>query len=185
MYRLFIGIPVPDDLKTMLTGMRVNIPGARWIREDQMHITLKFIGEVDGAVFSDIRDGLKEVGFRAFTLRFMGAGFFPQGKRKKGRGIRVLWTGVDTSVEIGKLRNVIEKRLSDCGILREQRKFFPHLTLARLKNPPEQAVAGFMKTFSGFVSDPFSVDRFVLYSSLLRPDGPVYTEEMVYPLGGD
>jgi len=185
MFRLFVGIPVPDNLKTVLSGMRTNIPGARWMREDQMHITLKFIGEVDGAVFSDIRNGLKEVGFRTFTLRFRGAGYFPPGRRKKGRGIRVLWTGVDTSVEIGKLRNLIEKRMSDCGILREQRKFFPHVTLARLKNPPEQSVAGFMNTFGDFVSEPFPVDRFVLYSSLLRSGGSVYTEEMVYPLEGD
>ncbi len=185
MYRLFIGIPVPDNLKTVLSGMRTNIPGARWIREDQMHITLKFIGEVDGAVFSDIREGLRDIGFRAFTLRFKGVGYFPRGKRKKGRGIRVLWTGVDTSGEIVKLRNVIEKRMYDCGILREQRKFFPHLTLARLKDPPEQAVAGFMNTFGDFVSEPFPVNRFVLYSSLLRPGGPVYTEEMVCPLSVD
>ncbi len=182
MYRLFIALPVPEEIKDSILGLRTNIPGARWMEKEQLHITLKFIGEVDGGSFRQIKDLLAGIGYKSFTLRFSGVGVFPPGGRGGRSSPRVLWTGVENMEKLAGLRNRIERKLKTAGIPEEKRKFSPHLTLARLKNPSESALSRFLSINHSFRTNTFTAERFFLYSSILKPSGAVYTVEADYPL---
>jgi RNA 2',3'-cyclic 3'-phosphodiesterase len=179
MIRLFIAIDIPDSLCAMLHGMGRGIPGARPVSEDQIHLTLRFIGEVDGGMFRDLKEALAEVRATPFSLAVQGVGHFPP------RGApRVLWAGLSRSEELVLLRNRIERKLVACGLPAEQRKFAPHITLARLKDSPLRRVGEFLVGNSLFQSEEFPVESFVLYSSRLIKSSAVHTVEQQYFLAG-
>ena len=182
MYRLFVAVPVPDHIKNSLLQLKINISGAKWIEKEQLHITLKFIGEVDGQLFCDIRKKLSEIRMDHFSLRFKGVDHFPPGNSRRGSPPKVLWAGVEDKVLLVKLKAGIEIALSECGIKRESRKFKSHITLARLKNPHLQSVINFLSANSTFRSGSFRVGEFRLYSSKLLPGGAVHNIEAIYPL---
>ena len=171
MYRLFVAVPLPEGVKERILELRSNIPGARWMGSEQLHVTLKFIGAVEGHSAETIRECLSCVTFSPFPLQFKGVGFFPSG---------VLWTGIAHPEEIAALRRRIENTLFDAGIPRERRKFSPHVTVARLKNSPLGSVKRFLKNHDSFRTESFIVDRFILFSSILKPSGAVYTVEAEY-----
>ena len=179
MIRLFIGIPIASHVRQILSSLGASIPGARAVPEDQIHLTLRFIGEVDALTFGDIKDSLEGLEAPSLTLRISGTGHFPP----RGQP-RVVWAGVDPAGDVIILRNRVNNRLSLCGIKPEQRKFHPHVTLARLKNSPPQRVAGFLAANAQLQSPPFSVDKVHLYSSTLHPKGALHRVEAVYPLAG-
>lgn len=180
MPRLFIAIDIPDSLRAMLHGMGRGIPGARPVSEDQIHLTLRFIGEVEGGMFRDFKEALAEVRAPPFSLAVQGVGHFPP------RGApRVLWAGLSRSKELVLLRNRIERKLVACGLPPEQRKFAPHITIARLKDSPPRRVGDFLAGNSLFQSEEFSVESFVLYSSRLIKSGAVHTVEQQYFLAGE
>ncbi len=180
MIRLFVAIDLPDPVRQRLAAMSCGLPGARWVREEQLHLTLRFIGEVDGAVFRDIRAALDTVACRPFTLQLDGVGFFPP----RGRP-RVVWSGVAANSKLVHLRNRIESTLVGCGLAPERRRFSPHITLARLNNTPPSRVGRFLEEHNLFLSEPFMVREFVLYSSVLGQKGAKHYPEERYPLSGD
>lgn len=177
MYRLFVAAPIPDNIKEKLLDLHLNIPGAKWTSGDQLHITLKFIGEVDGDLFKDIRSSLLEIKAHKFLLGIKGVGHFPPGSSPK-----VLWAGLNDKVPLIKLKNEIENTLEECNIKRESRKFSPHITLARLKNTHINRVKEFLSVYSTLRMEDFNVDEFRLYSSKLYSRGAVHNIEAVYPL---
>ncbi|MCK5153077.1 MAG: RNA 2',3'-cyclic phosphodiesterase [Spirochaetales bacterium] len=177
MYRLFIAVPIPSQIKRNLLQLRSNIPGAKWTLDDQFHITLKFIGEVDGQVFSDIRNKLSEIIMDKFLLQIKGVGYFASGKLPKS-----LWAGLEESQQLIRLKNKLERSLYLCGINREGRKFRPHVTLARLKNIQINSVSNFLFSNDNFTTENFIIDEFRLYSSKLYPHGAVHNIEAVYSL---
>ena len=180
MYRLFIAVPVPEPVKSRLMKLKLNIPGAKWTPSDQIHITLKFIGEIDGLTFSDIRQKLSEIKMQSFSIILKGVGYFPPGSFSKRSGPRVLWSGLEDKENITKLRNKIENNLNKMGIGREGRKFHPHVTLARLKNTNVQKISEFISVYSEFLTEPFLIEEFRLYSSRLLSQGAVHKIEAVY-----
>ncbi|MEW6271776.1 MAG: RNA 2',3'-cyclic phosphodiesterase [Thermodesulfobacteriota bacterium] len=180
MYRLFVSVELPDELKQSLARMCCDVPGARWLEPDEMHLTVRFIGEVDGVVFRDVMDALGDVELAPFELALRGVGHFPP----RGEP-RVLWAGLERSVELKALHDKIESALVRAGIEPERRKFSPHVTLARLKGTPERAVGSFIAMNGLYRSDPFRVDEFHLYSSRLSAKRAVHRSEAVYPLDGD
>ena len=182
MYRLFIAIPIPERIKKSILSLRANIPGARWMDDDQLHVTLKFIGEVEGHVADSVKNTLRGVRYNPFEMQFQGMGVFPAGGRGYRSSPRVLWTGIGDPGHVSVLRNRIESILSEAGIPRERRKFSPHLTVARLRNPPLQSVKNFLTEYDSFVSGKFTVERFILYSSTLKRSGAVYSIVADYPL---
>ncbi len=179
MIRLFIGLPIASHVRQLLSSLGATIPGARAVPEDQIHLTLRFIGEVDALTFGDIKDSLEGLEAPSLTLSINGAGHFPP----RGQP-RVLWAGIDPAGDVIILRNRINNRLRLCGIKPEQRKFHPHVTLARLKNSPPKRVAGFLAANAQLQSPPFRVDQVHLYSSTLYPKGALHRVEAVYPLAG-
>lgn len=177
MIRLFIAIDLPDTILPFIAGMGGSIPGSRPVPEDQLHLTLKFIGDTDTALLPDIKEALLAVEFPSFSFQLNGVGHFPP------RGMpRVLWAGIRPSTETVALRNKIEKALADIGIEREQRKFSPHLTLCRLKNSPLKRVARFLSDNALFDTPEFQITEFKLYSSVLTQKGAVHTAQEIFQL---
>ncbi|OGQ97535.1 MAG: 2'-5' RNA ligase [Deltaproteobacteria bacterium RIFOXYD12_FULL_57_12] len=178
MYRLFVAIDLPDDVRAGLADLCFGIPGAKWVPPEQIHLTLRFIGEVDGAIFQDISETLADLRTPGFSLRLKGVGHFPPRKPP-----RVLWVGVEPQPVLIQLRNKVETALIRLGLLPEGRKFAPHITLARLHNTPLNKIGNFLAGNSLFECPPFPVATFQLYSSVLTPKGAIHTIETVYPLG--
>ena len=177
MPRLFLAVDFPETIKKNLKSMFFGIPGARWIALDQLHLTVRFIGDVDGALFLDIKTALAETNISPFNIQMKGVGHFPP------RGApRVIWAGLEKSEPLLLLRKKIDAALLKIGVTPEKRKFSPHITLARLKNTPPQKVANFLSGNGLFSQEPFHVDDFKLYSSTLTPKGAIHKVERVYSL---
>ena len=126
--RLFVAIDPPAEIREQLVGLCCGLPDARWVAPEQLHLTLCFIGAVTGAVFLDIREALTEIQAAPFALRLQGVGFFPP----RGQP-RVVWAGIAPSEPLTVLQRKIATRLPALGVELENRKFAPHLTLARLQ----------------------------------------------------
>lgn len=177
MPRLFVAIDLPPAIRDRLAGLGFGIPGARWVDPEQIHLTLRFIGEVDGRSAREIREGLTAVRTKPFPLQLKGVGHFPPRKKP-----RVLWVGVERCDGLLRLRRRVETSLVQQGVEPEGRKYSPHITLARLNNPPVKKIGQFLAGNNLFMSEPFQVKEFLLYSSLLTPKGAIHTVEAVYPL---
>jgi 2'-5' RNA ligase len=177
MPRLFIAVDLPEKIKENLKSMAFGIPGAKWVSPEQLHLTVRFIGEVDGALFSDIKNILDEINSAAFSLQLKGVGYFPP------RGApRVLWIGLEKSEPLQLLKKKIDTKLLRVGVEPEGRKFSPHITIARLKKSPVHKIANFLSGNGLFSQEPFQVEDFKLYSSILSPKGAYHKVERIYPL---
>jgi RNA 2',3'-cyclic 3'-phosphodiesterase len=175
--RLFVAIDLPGFVKQRLASLCAGVPHARWARPEQFHITMRFIGEVDGPTFDDIGTALTEVPFFPFELRLAGVGEYGDRRRT-----RVLWAGVEASSELELLHDRIEAAVSRVGLPRERRSFKPHVSLARLDRPTDDRVRDFLTYHARFALGPFDIDGFTLFSSVTTGTGPLYRAEAVYPL---
>ncbi len=175
--RLFVALDLPPGMRQQLAMMAGGIPGAKWVAPERMHLTLRFIGEADGALFADICRALAEVEGAPFELRLEGVGRF--GVRKR---VNQLWAGVAPNADLEGLQRRVEGALNALGLEPEGRRYHPHLTLARLKGAPAERVAGFLEAHGLFATAAFPVERFVLYSSLLSRGGAIYRAEAEFPL---
>ena len=178
MYRLFVAIDLPDQVKKSLTEICFGLAGAKWVDESQMHITLKFIGEVDGVVFRDAREALVTVRLEPFEIAIRGTGFFPP----RG-GPQVLWAGIEGNDRLKQLRNKVESTLVRAGLESEKRKFAPHIGLAKVKDTPLGRLATYLSEHALFRLPPFEVKEFCLFSSFLSSERAIHQIEAVYPLG--
>lgn len=175
MIRLFAAIALPPELAGGLAAQKAGIPRARWVEARNLHITLRFIGEVDGGMAQEIHECLAEIRPAAFELTLEGFGTF--GNRRLGS----LWAGVAKSAELTHLQAKIDSALSRAGIQPEGRKFLPHVTLARLKDAPVARVQAFIAGHSPFRAS-FPVDHFTLFRSHLGRGGAEYQALAEYPL---
>jgi len=174
--RLFVAIPIPDAVAQVLLFMQSGVPGARWQTREQLHLTLRFIGEVDGREADAVHDALSAISAPPFTIVLKGVGEFG------GKKPRALWAGVETSEALLHLQRKIETALQRIGLEAEPRKFTPHITLARLKATPQGRVMDYLVDHALYASAPFAAGAFVLYSSHLAPNGSLYRAEHSYRL---
>lgn len=174
--RLFVALALPDGVAESLLLMEGGIPAARWQKREQLHLTLRFIGEVDGRVAADIDDALAALKAPGFTLALHGVGTFG------GRDPRQLWAGVRPNPALLHLQKKIETALQRIGLSPEPRKFKPHVSLAKLKACPREKVTEYLSAHALYTSVPFDVNGFELYSSTLTPSGSLYRCERCYPL---
>ncbi len=175
--RLFVAIDLPECVRERLSMISCGLPGARWVLPEQLHLTLRFIGEVMEDRFPDILNELDAARCEPFSMQLQGVGFFPPRKKP-----RVVWVGVEKNEQLVRLRNRIESVLVHAGLEPEKRKFAPHITLARLNKTPVTRVAGFLEQHSLFISQAFQVNAFRLYSSVLNARGAKHYIEQEYPL---
>lgn len=176
MPRLFVGIDIPSAIKSRLLSLSGGVPGARWQSEDQIHLTLRFIGDVETPLADDIVRSLSAITFDAFDIRLSGVGQF--GDKRP----HVLWAGVEENPSLRRLAAKVENNLQRTGLNPETRKYTPHVTLARLKNPPRQRVLQFLSNNGLFQSSAFLISEFHLYESHLAGAGAIYQIATSFPL---
>lgn len=177
MQRLFVAIDLPLPVKRELAGICRGLPGARWVADEQIHLTLRFIGEVDNGRVQDIREALAGIRRAAFALRLVGPAVFPPHGQP-----RVLWAGVEPVEPVVVLRDKVESLLVRLGLKPEGRKFSPHVTMARLRDTPVAGLTSYLAGKALFTSSEFEVDAFHLFSSVLTRKGAIHRLEASYPL---
>lgn len=180
MIRLFVALPMPAATILALRELCSGLPGARWVKPEQFHLTLRFIGEVDGRTARHVADELAGIQMPPFELALHGVGTFGD-----KRAARSLWAGTRPAAELERLHEKVDGAMARLGLPADRRKFAPHVTLARLNQPPVDRLGAYLSHHALFNAAPFTCDRFVLYSSFLSHGGAIYTPEQVYPLGGN
>ena len=175
--RLFVAIDPPEEIRAQVAGICNSLPYARWTPPEQLHLTLCFIGEVNGTTFLDIIEALETITAEPFPLQLRGVGFFPP------RGLpRVVWAGIEQSEPLMILQRKITTRLFHLGVTLENRKFAPHLTLARMRETPPVKIGRYLEANGLFSSAPFVVEKFLLYSSILGRKEASHLVEQEYML---
>jgi RNA 2',3'-cyclic 3'-phosphodiesterase len=177
MIRLFVAIPLPEEIQDRVGQLCGGLTHARWVDPENYHITLRFIGEVDESRFDDIDAALSVVRAPAFRLKLSGVDSFGN-----NNGVRSIWVGVEREPLLFHLRDKIESALVRTGLDPQTQKFKPHVTLTRSRQRGDQRLGEFIARNSLFQAEPFSVHDFTLFSSFLTQNGSIYTPERVYPL---
>lgn len=174
--RLFAAIEIPDDILARLALLQNGVPEARWVPVENIHLTLAFFGELDPHQADDLDGLLSGVAARPFDLHLQSVGLF-------GSPPRVLWAGISRSEALMTLAEKVMTAAERAGIEIDRRKFAPHVTLARLNNgTPQKALRDFLATHGDFRTEPFTIARFVLFSSRTGNERAVYTPERYYVL---
>ncbi len=176
MPRLFTGLEIPADVGFALSLKRGGLSGARWIDPDNYHITLRFIGDVDGKTAGEVVDSLDRLSSLQFSIRLTHLGTFGGDKP------RALYAGVEPSEALSRLQAAQERVLQRAGLPPEGRKFVPHVSLARLRGTAAADVARFIAEAARFEPLSFVPARFVLFSSRDSVGGGPYLVEQSYPL---
>ena len=177
MHRLFVAIRPPATVRAQLLAAMGGVSGARWQSEDQIHLTLRFIGDVDRHQAEDVHAALCGVHQPRFEIALAGVGAFD----RRGEPT-VLWAGVSPQEPLKSLHKKIDQAIARIGLEPERRAYAPHITLARLPHGSGR-VGGFLETAGRLASPPFRVDEFRLYESRLTPEGAIYSVVERYSLG--
>jgi 2'-5' RNA ligase len=177
MIRTFIAIDLPEtvkkDLETLQRSLMTSTKGIRWVDPKGVHLTLKFLGDVELDRISQIESVIADVStqHKPFKLIPQGCGVFPSWK-----AIRVVWVGLEGDLEpLKTLYTTLEENLERIGFPKEERQFTPHLTIGRTKGiSRDEKLAQTLAKFITFRSSPFTVEEIVLFKSTLTPSGAIY-----------
>lgn len=163
--RLFIAIDPPEEIREQLSRLCTGVEAARWVRREQLHLTLRFLGEQPQGALEDIKSALGCVTFAPLTLALCGVGIFPLGKP---RYAKVLWAGIEPAQPLREIKARIDQALLPAGAPPdEERTFSPHITLARFKQPPERDLNFWLQSHYSLASSKFQATAFTLYASEL------------------
>ncbi len=173
--RLFIALRPPEAVAEALLDTMEGISGARWQDADNLHVTLRFIGEVDRHTAADVETALDSLTFATFPISISGVGHFEGNKRP-----RAIWARVAPSPQLDELQMRVEMACRRAGLRPETRKFVPHVTLARL-NSGSGLIDDWLLRHGTLNLGPWTVDRISLYESDLTPNGAIYSEVEVFP----
>ena len=175
-HRLFIAIRPPEAIRDLLIDAMEGIEGARWVDEENLHITLRFVGEVERPVANDLAAGLERIAWPRFELAIDGVGHFT----RKGM-TTALWARVPTDGALEGLRQKVEGACEAAGLGRETRRFTPHVTLARL-NRSSGPIGTWLSSFGDLRAGPWEVTEFILYESHLGHTGAFYEQVTAFAL---
>lgn len=168
MHRLFVAIRPPAKIRRALLALMGGIIGARWQDDGQLHITLRFIGEVDRHCADDLAAALGEINFQPFDIALAGLGQFD----RKGR-VDTLWAGVQPRDQLTQLHQRIDRACTRIGLRADERAYLPHITIARFGRSVGP-MDSFIALHGGLASAPFVVDSFALFESHLGHEGAAY-----------
>lgn len=180
--RLFVAIDIPADIRAafanFLTDLRAIAPSAKWMRAENLHVTLKFLGHTDAEKLGAIQRSLSTVHSpQPVTLDFCGLGFFPNEKRP-----RVFWAGMQSSSNLKSLVADVDSAVHQLGFPLEELPFAPHLTLARFDPPGLPAkLASAADENANHNFGSFTARDFCLIESKLKPTGAEYTKLNSFP----
>ena len=177
MPRLFVALPVPEEVADQLIVLQSGVPDARWVPSENFHVTLCFAGKVEGATMRDFEEELTDIAFPPFAVAIAGVEQFSSGKQP-----RALVATVERSDRLDWLHQKVSTVARNCGIAIERRKFRPHVTLARFASSAETGhhLAQFMASHGTFRAGPWIAEHFALYSSRSGRNGSIYIEEAAY-----
>jgi 2'-5' RNA ligase len=180
MHRLFVALRPPPEIRDALADVMDGVPGARWQDDDQLHVTLRFIGSVDRPVAEDIAAALGGLHAMSVEATIAGVGRFGQ----RGRS-EALWAGIAPHEPLAALHRKIDQAIVRVGLAPEHRAYLPHITLARL---PRGANAGleveaWLARHAGLTSGLFAFRHLILYESHLGRHGASYEPIARWPLG--
>lgn len=178
MPRLFAAIVMPEEIATTLDRVRQPTPGAFWIPPTDMHLTLRFVGDVGKGQAREFAEELARIELSAFSLKLDGLGAFG------GDEPRVLWAGVQPSETLDALARACDRAARNAGLPAEGRTWKPHVTLARLRHTPVDAVVRVLSRKATFNTDEFFVGSFALMSAKPGLGGGPYVVEETYALAG-
>lgn len=168
--RLFVALRPPEDVCDALLDTMEGIARARWQDADNLHITLRFIGEIDRHRFDDVMSALESVPFRPFPVAVDGVGHFDGPKRPSA-----IWGKVTPSPALLELQHSLEMACRRAGLEAETRKFIPHVTLARL-NSGSAPIGDWLAAHGRLNLGPWTAENFALFESDLTPQGPIYSQ---------
>ena len=184
--RSFLAFELPGEIREQIRAIskeltKIILP-VRWVKVDNIHLTILFLGSVDEDTIGDIKEkvnvAVKE--FSAFKTKLNAVGAFPHWKRP-----RVIWIGLNGDIgRLSNLRNELQEELKVLGFIPEKRPFRPHLTLGRFKGPidRDEDMKWILDRYRDINSDLYQLNELILYKSDLKPDGPVYTKMATWPL---
>lgn len=176
MHRLFVAIRPPQAILDLLIDAMDESPEFRWQDEQQLHLTLRFIGEVERPLARDIADALGTIRAKRFELSIRGVGRFEQ------RNSGALWAAVEPKEPVAALSSKVERMCQEVGLEPERRTYHPHITLARWKGRRSREVQDFLERRRGLSSELFEVRDFILFESRLSRHGAYYEEVESYEL---
>ena len=178
MLRLFVAVCFPKEVREELSRLQTGVVGVNWVPAENLHLTLRFIGDVPESDVADISCALEQIHTEPFKINFGELGWF--GGRKKIRTLRV---GIKPCSELEGLKRAVEQKVFRAGIGRATKSFVPHVSLGRVREKPR----GLQEFFSWGMSishKPVSVEEICLVSSVLRRNGPIYRTLMVHSFVG-
>jgi 2'-5' RNA ligase len=186
--RVFIAVDINEKIrkaigeaqKQLQRKVRTSGRSVKWVRPDVMHLTLKFLGEVDDGALRDVCQAVENIAnkHKKFDLDIETLGCFG------GKSARVVWAGTGAgSEQLARLAGDIDNQLSEAGFAKETRRFTGHLTLCRIKNVRDgYELAGAVEGFGPFSAGTVSIDAVTVYQSELTREGPNYTALASYKL---
>ena len=176
MHRLFVAVRPPEAIRDLLIDAMDDSPDFRWQDDAQLHVTLRFVGEVERPLANDLADVLSAIRAQPFSVRIKGVGRFEQ------RSSGALWAGVEPREPLAALAAKIERACVGIGLEPERRAFHPHITLARWKGRRTRELQSFLERHRGLASEPFDIAAFALFESRLSRQGAHYEEVATYSL---
>ena len=176
MHRLFVAIRPPEAIRDLLIDAMDDSPELGWVKDDNLHLTLRFIGEVERGTADDVAAALGRVRSSQFSLRISGIGRFD---RRNGGAV---WAGVEPKAPVAALAAKVERACVMAGLAPERRAFHPHITLARWNRHSADFADAFVARNAALASEPFAVDAFTLFESHLSRHGAHYEAVADFPL---
>jgi 2'-5' RNA ligase len=175
--RMFLALELPADVREAVLQLAVGVPGAYWYEDDQLHLTVRYLGRIDGRKIDSVVSAVRKLELPPFELTLAGVGFFPP------RGeVESLWVGVNRSAELERLRSRVDGLATRLGIEPDRRRYQPHVTIARVEGGHAPRMAEFLAGQALWKSRPFKVETLTLFSSRDREWGPEYQREEVFPM---
>lgn len=176
--RLFVAIPLPEEVRKELLELEESIQGVKWQKESILHLTLRFIGSVDRAVSEKVQYRLSEINLDSFKINIDGLGYFPE----QGSP-RVLWAGVEKHPDLILLQKKVEEACVNAGLEADKRPYTPHITIAKVKRRNKsKEVKSFIDRYEHFQLKSIPVNKFILYRSELKKEGAIHTVLDTYVL---
>ena len=175
--RLFVGLSFPNHIRQSLCVLASGIDGARWVKPESLHLTLRFLGDVSARDAVGLDTALSTIMEPAFPLRCLGLGHFGRGDK-----LRALWAGIAQNKDLLRLQGKVEGAAFSAGFGDKGRKFKPHITLARFRNPKSQNLGDYLNAYGAFSTEPFPVTFFTLFESHMCHGGSHYIPLSDYSL---
>jgi 2'-5' RNA ligase len=177
MPRLFVAVDLSEKVTEVLASLQDREIDARWVNPAQIHLTVRFLGDVESSRVEPLTHALADIDAHSFELSPQGLGVFPS-----RRSPRVLWVDLKENEKLFDLQQKVESTVVDLGFDPEDRSYIPHLTIARCRDTPPKAIHRFMREHGNFSAEPFHCHQFHLYESELNSDGARYTKQASFDL---